>query len=245
MRILFLALLSFFISAPAHSQKTVSGSENVLEVHSPDFVHGIGFARLSTYNPSRSFRIARENAFTDLEASLLTSVYLEYYGTENTQSRSLKEYGISDKLADDEVVTYDSTIVGEWAVYFIKEPNSTTSAPSSVIHSATKQEWTNELFEPRLVSGYWVASGMYEQTRFNPNRGWTKAKQNALKNLSEYLNTHVQSLERVYDNKLSSVHYVTSKHIFQNIGVIGRKMLDGNYHLLLIVPEDDIIRIDG
>lgn len=224
---------------------TIIEPESILEVPSPGIVHGAGFARLSSFNPSRSFAEAKRNAFIDLEASILTSVYLEYYGTDGTQSRLKSEFGISDSLEISEIAVVDSAVVGDWAVFFIKDADHTGSFPSQIISTANNANWTYEFFEPRIMDGYWISSGMNEQTRFNPGRGWTKAKQRALQNLSEYLNTSVQSLQRTYDDELDTVHYVTSKHVFSNIGVIGRRMVDSKYHVLIMVNEQDIVRIDA
>ncbi len=230
------------------NEETISNSlseKPITSVTSPSIVHGAGFARLSNFNPSRSFQEAKENAITDLEASILTSVYLEYYGTDDTPSRLKSEFGISDSLLTSQIAIVDSLQVDEWAIFFIKDVNNTTQFPSSLTNSISGLSWDQELFEPRKINGYWIASGLHEQTRFNPDRGWTKAKQNALQNLSEYLNTSVQSLQRTYDNDLSSVHYVTSKHIFNNIGVLGRQMRDGVYYVLVVVKEEDLFRIDS
>ncbi len=242
--ILFIALLQISCKAQGSSVATIIEPESVKSVPSPGIIHGVGFARLSNYNPGRSFREAKNNAITDLEASILTSVYLEYYGTD-AQSRLEAEFGISDSILTSQIAVVDSAIVGDWAVYFIRDIEVESSIPNSVIEQALNTNWAYELYEPRKINGFWVSSGINEQTRFNPDRGWTKAKQKALQNLSEYLNTSVQSLERAYNDDLSSVHYVTSKHIFNNIGVIGRKMIDGSYHVLVIINEQDIIRIDG
>ena len=242
--ILFISIFQISCKAQGSSVATIIESNSQITVPSPETVHGAGFARLSNYNPDRSFKEAKENAVTDLEASILTSVYLEYYGTDAT-SRLKAEFGISDSILTSQIAVVDSAIVGDWAVFFIRDINKNFNFPSAAIQNALNTNWAYELYEPRKINGYWVSSGMNEQTRFNPDRGWTKAKQKALQNLSEYLNTSVQSLERAYNDDLSSVHYVTSKHVFNNIGVIGRKMVDGTYHVLIIVSEQDIIRIDG
>lgn len=242
--ILLTSLINIGCKAQGSSVATAIQSGSVTTVPSPAVIHGAGFARLSNYNPDRSFREARTNAVTDLEASILTSVYLEYYGTDS-QSRLKAEFGISDTILTSQIAVVDSAIVGDWAVYFIRDIEKSENFPSGIIERALNTNWAYELFEPRNINGYWVSSGLNEQTRFNPDRGWTKAKQNALQNLSEYLHTSVQSLERAYNDDLSSVHYVTSKHVFNSIGVIGRKLVDGTYHVLVIVKEQDIIRIDG
>ena len=214
------------------------------EVPSPSIVHGAGFARLSNFNPERSFEEAKLNAVIDLEASILTSVYLEYYGT-NEQSRLNAEFSISDTIISSEVAIIDSVIVGDWAVYFIRDINDSTNFPSQIIDKALTTKWRDELYEPINIEGFWISSGMNTETPFNPGRGWTLAKQNALQNLSEYLNTKVQSLEKTFDNTLSSVHYVTSKHVFNHIGVLSRHIIDNTYYVLVIVNEKNIIRIDG
>ena len=243
--IVFSTFIHLACTAQGSSVATIIESTPQAIVKSPTAIHGAGFARLSNYNPDRSFKEARQNAITDLEASILTSVYLEYYGTDDTQSRLNAEFSISDSIRSYQIEVIDSAIVGDWAVFFIRDSENSGSFPSNVIETAQSLNWSYELFEPRNINGYWVSSGFYQQTRFNPDRGWTKAKQNALQNLSEYLNTKVQSLERVYNDDLSSVHYVTSKHVFNNIGVIGRKMMDDKYHVMIIVGDRDIIRIDG
>lgn len=245
----FAILLSIFIHTACAAQgrgvATIIEPESMLDVPSPTIVHGAGFARLSSYNPDRSFAEAKQNAIMDLEASILTSVYLEYYGTEDTQSRLRSEFGISDSLMTSQIMVVDSAVVGDWAVFFIRDIDNSFAFPDQAVNSALNTNWTYELYEPRKINGFWVASGMNEQTRFNPGRGWAKAKQNALQNLSEYLNTSVQSLQRTYNDELDTVHYVTSKHVFNNIGVIGRKMIDGTYHVFVMIQENDIIRIDG
>lgn len=216
----------------------------IKEVPSPSIVHGAGFARLSHFNPERSFEEAKLNAIMDLEASILTSVYLEYYGT-NEQSRLNAEFSISDTIISSNIAVIDSAIVGDWAVYFIRDVNDTTNFPSQIIDIALTTEWRDVLYEPINIEGFWISSGMNTETPFNPGRGWTLAKQNALQNLSEYLNTKVQSLEKTFDNNLSSVHYVTSKHMFNHIGVLSRQITENTYFVLVIVNEKNIIRIDG
>ena len=229
------------------NQKPVIAPKNQLKsvqnIVSPNIIHGIGFAKLSEFNPDRSFLEARKKAIIDLEASLLTSVYLEYYGTELRSSLEA-EFGISDTLLAPYITMVDSTIVEDWAIYYVRHIENNTSFPISVINDAIKKDWTTELFEPRIINGFWISSGLHKKSRFNPNRGWFKAKQNALKNLSEYLNTNVQSLQRIQNNDFSSVHYVTSKHIFNNIGVIGRTKIDTMYHVLVIIHEQDILKIN-
>ncbi len=217
---------------------------NAFTIPSPFQVHGIGFARLSSYNPNRSFREARQNAITDLESSRLTSVYLEYYGDDGIQSRLRAEYGISDTIQPSEYSVLDSLTIDDWAVYYLADETGLSSFPPRLIAKAQNTNWTQEFFEPQLIDGYWIASGHYPQTRFNPNRGWTKAKQHALKNLSEYLNTKVQALQRSYNDDFSEVHYVTSKHVFNSIGAIDRIMMDKSYHVLIMIRESDVIRID-
>jgi hypothetical protein len=242
--ILLLAAIPLSCKAQGTGIATIIEPESQVNVPSPSIIHGAGFARLSNYNPERSFQQARENAVIDLEASILTSVYLEYYGT-GAATRLQSEFSISDSIQTSQIAVVDSAIIGDWAVFFISDIDRQQSFPTSAIQSALNTNWAYELYEPRKFDDYWVSSGMNEQTRFNPGRGWTKAKQNALQNLSEYLNTSIQSLERAYNDDLSSVRYVTSKHVFNDIGVIGRKMIDGTYYVLVIVKDEDIIRIDG
>lgn len=245
--LIFLTGSILLTSCRSSKSATVTQSSNDLQkvqpVSSPSKIHGAGFARLSNYNPDRSFKQAKQNAIVDLEAALLTSVYLEYYGNNTISSRLRAEFAIADDLNEFEYIAIDSLVVGEWAVYFVSEPNA-TSLPLKTVAKAQNSSWTAPYFEPHMIDGFWIGSGSHPQTRFNPNRGWTKARQEALKNLSEYLNTKVQALERTYDNDYSSVHYVTSKHVFQSIGVIDRLQVDDEYHVLIMIRESDIIRID-
>lgn len=239
-----LFLISCASPKPVNESPSLSPPTEVVSIPSPTQIHGAGFARLSSFNPDRSFQEARQNAITDLESSLLTSVYLEYYGDNTISSKLRAEYGISDHLMANEFAVLDSLTLGDWAIYYLSDPNTTNALPPRLVAQAQNTNWTDEFFEPRILDGYWIASGYHEQTRFNPDRGWTKAKQHALKNLSEYLNTKVQSLQRTYDNDFSSVHYVTSKHVFNSIGVIDRAHIGKNYHLLIMIRESDIIRVD-
>lgn len=249
MKFLLTNILIFLIAFIGCKAQKISVSPKntysiIEEVPSPSIVHGAGFARLSNFNPERSFEEAKLNAVIDLEASILTSVYLEYYGT-NEQSRLNAEFSISDTIISSEVAIIDSVIVGDWAVYFIRDINDSTNFPSQIIDKALTTKWRDELYEPINIEGFWISSGMNTETPFNSGRGWTLAKQNALQNLSEYLNTKVQSLEKTFDNNLSSVHYVTSKHVFNHIGVLSRQITDNTYFVLVIVNEENIIRIDG
>ncbi|MBO6792342.1 MAG: hypothetical protein JJ895_00435 [Balneolaceae bacterium] len=237
-------LASCISSKPtATNNQTLTSLESV-SIPAPNQIHGIGFARLSNYNQERSFQEAKRNAITDLESSLLTSVYLEYYGDNTISSKLRAEYGIADDLQSHEYTVLDSLAVGDWAIYFLSDPSIKERFPLTLIAKAQNLNWTDALFEPQIVDGFWIASGYHEQTQFNPDRGWTKAKQHALKNLSEYLNTKVQSLQRTYNNDFSSVHYVTSKHVFNSIGVIDRAHIGKNYHVLIMIRESDIIRVD-
>ena len=127
-------------------------------------------------------------------------------------------------------------------VYFIRDVNDTTNFPSQIIDKALTTEWRDELYEPINIEGFWISSGMNTETPFNLKAGhWP----NKMHNLSEYLNTKIQSLEKTFDNTLSSVHYVTSKHVFNHIGVLSRHIIDNTYYVLVIVNEKNIIRIDG
>ena len=99
MKFLLTNILIFSIALiGCKAQKISVTSKNtysiIEDVPSPSIVHGAGFARLSNFNPERSFEEAKLNAVIDLEASILTSVYLEYYGT-NEQSRLNAEFSIS------------------------------------------------------------------------------------------------------------------------------------------------------
>ena len=241
--ILFIACIPINCIAQKLSVNSNIEPNTIWSIPSPNIVHGAGFAKLSNYNAERSFKEARQNAIIDLEASLLTSVYLEFYGTD-AKSRLKAEFSISDTINASQIAVIDSTIVEDWAVYFIRDNKDTIHFPSEIIEQALSTNWNNELYEPRNIAGFWISSGMSKETPFNPDRGWTLAKQHALQNLSEYLKTRVQSLERTYDDTLSSVHYVTSKHIFNSIGVIGRKKLEDTYYVMVIVHGKDIIGLD-
>lgn len=243
--IIFL-LMMVYLQLGCQSKKSLIAPKNQLKsvqnIAPPNIIHGIGFAKLSELNPDRSFIEARKKAIIDLEASILTSVYLEFYGTE-LQSSLEAEFGISDTLFDSEIAMVDSTTIEDWAIYYVRHIENNISFPISVINDAIETNWTTELYEPRIINGFWISSGLHKKSRFNPNRGWFKAKQNALKNLSEYLNTNVQSLQRIQNNDFESVHYVTSKHVFNHIGVVARKVIDEIYHILLIIHEQDIVKI--
>ena len=246
MRSCLLAFGFFLITLNSVQAQSASSSRStvVTDVPSPTTIHGIGFSRMSNYNPERSYKKARESAFIDLEASLLTSVMLEYYGTDNSPSRLRSEFAISDSIQSEQVINVDSVHIGEWAVYYLADQQETYSFPQAIVDAALMTSWIEDLYTPKNIDGFWIAAGSSKATSYNPNRGWTRAKQHALTQLSEFLNTKVQSLERLTNENLETVHYVTSKHIFNNIGVIGRRVIDDKYVVLVIVDELNVIQLE-
>ena len=209
-----------------------------LMVPSPGILHGIGFSRYSNFDEERSYKEARRNAEIDLAASIMTSVYLEYFGTSTLPTQLKSEYGISDSLQVDRILAVDSTRVGDWAVYIVKDVDRDISFPENAIELANSTPWAIENFEPVKVDGYWLAAGFSENNDYNPDRSWALAKQEALKNLSLYLSTVIKSNQREYDNSYRSINYTTSKHIFSQIGVIGRRFVDNKTHVLLLIKEE-------
>lgn len=246
MRILWGLIALTLCFEALHAQTNGATTTHSFEIPSPPTIHGIGFSRMSNYNPDRSYNAARESSTIDLESSILTSVLLEYYGTEDSPTRLRSEFAISDTLSIDQIITVDSAHVEDWAVYYISANGFDYRFPDVIVENARATSWTDVLYAPQNMDGeFWIAAGSSKGTQYNPNRGWTRAKQQALTNLSEYLNTSVQSLERLKDQNLETIHYVTSKHIFQNIGVIGRKVIDDTYFVLVIVEAKNIIALEN
>ncbi|MCG8373143.1 MAG: hypothetical protein MI700_06400 [Balneolales bacterium] len=215
-----------------------------LNIPAPSEFYGIGFARHSNYDEPRSYAEAREYARVDLAANILTSVYLEYYGT-NTQPTQLQaEFAITDTLPSSDTIVIDSTKVGDWAVYYIGSKNTISELPEQLTTKALSLNWTTDFFEPVNIDGYWVAAGWVPVNVYNPNRGWTLARQEALKNLSLHRSSVVQANERLYNEVYRSINYTTSKHVFNNIHPIGRKLINNNIYVLIAIHQDDLIRID-
>lgn len=115
--LIFLTGSILLTSCRSSKSATVIQSSNDLQkvqpVSSPSKIHGAGFARLSNYNPDRSFKQAKQNAIVDLEAALLTSVYLEYYGNNTISSKLRAEFAIADDLNEFEYIAIDSLVVGD------------------------------------------------------------------------------------------------------------------------------------
>lgn len=238
-----LAIPFFFllISVSVSAQTTPPPIANTTEILSPSYIHGIGVSRYSEFDPARSFKKARERAEIDLAASLLTSVYLEYYGTSTLPTQLESEFGISDSLRRVQIAAVDSAQVGDWAVFFLKSTTRDTDIPATVRDEALALHWATDPFEPVRVGGYWIASGTVPVNDFNPNRSWAEVKQEALKNLSLFLSTVVQANQREFNNSYRSINYTTSKHIFRDIHVLGRKKVNNSLFLMLAVKESNAV----
>lgn len=233
------ALSSSTMAADVASGTMVHAPSDTLTVPAPRVLHGIGFSRFSSFDEPRAYQKARKNALMDLAASKMTSVYLEYYATNTLPTQLTAEFAIADLNSSQHVHCIDSLRVGDWAVYLVQEAEETTSLPEEIIHQASSLPWLNENFEPVNLHGFWLSAGHAPNNAFNPNRSWILAKQDALKHLSLFLSTVVQSNQREFDNTYRSIHYITSKYIFHDIGVISRRFSNNQAHVLVAVKEEN------
>jgi hypothetical protein len=243
--IILVVLLVLQTAVRAQNPDSSDASQASLTVPSPGILHGIGFSRYSNFDPDRSFKKARESAETDLAASTITSVILEYYGTSTLPTQLKSEFGISDSIHQINIVALDSARVGDWAVYLISDASNTVEFPGSLIKTALSANWVADNFEPVNIDGYWISTGYFDANEFNPDRSWTLAKQEALKNLSLFLSTVVQSNQREFNNQYRNINYTTSKFLFKHIGVIGRKKAGNKVYVLIVVNEQNVVKIEA
>lgn len=206
-----------------------------------NYLHGFGITQNSRIDPERAFREAREKAINDLKSNLMTSVLLEVYSTHNLDPRIRSEFAINDEINEENIIPRDSMQVGEWAVYIVGYKLQDRALPTTYDDNRSSRNWKDDLFSPVNINGVWFSAGTAQWSRFNPERSFILAKQNALQNLSFYRQTVVQAQERLYNESLSNINYHTSRSVLTNIHVVRREQEGANAHVLIAVHNDDII----
>jgi hypothetical protein len=203
-------------------------------------VHGFGITRYSATDPDRSFADAYQLAIEDLNASMMTSVRLEIYGTHTLDPRVRSEFAIGDDPEKSQIVSLDSVQAGNWAIYLIGHKGSRSSIPEHNLSAVNHIDWTRDNAQPVQVDAYWLSAGSASISRYHPQRSFTLAKQQALQTLSLHLQTVVQSMERDVNERRSSISYHTSRNLFTNIHVIKRFEQSGQVYVVVAVNSRDI-----
>lgn len=98
-----------------------------------DYMHGFGISRYSDFDPDRAYSEAYENALQDLNSNMMTSVILEFYGTQTIQPRLHAEFAIRDEIDIQQTVRKDSMRIGDWAVFIIGHKNRIGKLPPGLM----------------------------------------------------------------------------------------------------------------
>ncbi len=205
-------------------------------------VHGFGVTSLSSYYPDSSFIEAHRLAVEDLKANLLTSIYLESFGT-NTLNTSY-EFAIRETIDRQSVVKIDSLSKDGKAYFFVTVDSlnaASTNDRSRPNYSNLK--WTTDIFNPTESDGYWIAAGNAKMSEFNPYKSWARSKLDALSSLARLLQTKIQSSFSVQDYSAKKVSYITTKVIFQQVMVLERRLKNDRCYTLIAVHKRNITRL--
>ena len=246
--IIFIIMLCGLIPAQSIIYLEKNDSEGLVDVNQSveiypavNYLHGFGITQYSRIDPERAFRDAREKAIKDLKSNLMTSVLLEVYSTHRLDPRIRSEFAINDEINEENIIPRDSIQVGQWAVYIVGYKLQDSPLPVTFDESRSSRNWKDDLFSPVNINGVWFSAGTAQWSRFNPERSFILAKQNALQNLSFHRQTVVQAQERLYNEDLSNINYHTSRSVLTNIHVVRREQEGSNAHVLIAVHDDDII----
>lgn len=205
-----------------------------------NYVHGFGISRYSDFDPDRAYSEAYHKALQDLNSNLMTSVILEFYGTQTLQPRLYAEFAIRDEIDIQQTVRKDSMRIGDWAVFIVGHKNRIGKlSPDLMDHPAVLNDFDTSL-SPVQAGNFWLASGSAPYSEYNPYRSFTLAKQNALQNLSLHIQTVVQGSQKALNENMQTITYQTSRNVFSDIYVMKREQSDGRIHLLIAVEEDNI-----
>jgi hypothetical protein len=233
------------ISDPADSGASSGASSSLSWFYEGyPYVHGIGIAPYSKYNPEKGFREAKAKAVEDLNA-IMTSAHLESFHVTRSSIQRDFEFAINSYYDTTSAVAVDSAIQGRFAYYLVRADTIGQMLPDVVLEADQQaSDWTGDYFNPLETDGYYIAAGMAERSNYVPYRSWTKAKMDALNKLAHYLSTTVQNRQQAYDDDYSSsyesITYLYSKAIFRRIFTVKRREKDGQNFVLIAVPKDHI-----
>lgn len=210
-------------------------------------IHGLGIAHFSSFNPSAGYRKAFDRAVQDLNANLLTSVYLETFNVTANQPHRNYEFAIDAQIDSTSVSKTDSSTTEDYVYYLVTIDSVYDEIPFTYADISNRvANWNQEeYFNPVQVNGYWIAAGYHDYSRFNPYKSWAKAKLEALSNLSRHLSTGIQSMSKHLNTRLQEITYSYSKSVFQHIYILQRQRIDDTSYVLLAVSQDQIVQIDN
>jgi hypothetical protein len=211
------------------------------------YIHGIGVAPYSSYNPQGSYDKAKARAVQDLNANIMTSAHLETFSVTRKRTKRDFEFAIQDYYSDSTAVPVDSLVRDDMVYYLVRPDTINQMLPSPLLkYENSANGWTDDYFNPTERGDYYIAAGFAKHSNFAPFKSWTKAKLNALNKLAHYLSTSVQNRETLFDDDYNSryeaITYQYSKAIFRNIYLVERTQIDGHNYVMIAVPKEQIYR---
>jgi hypothetical protein len=231
-------MLIITLSAQLHGQ-TVGDTDRVL-FNSADLtpvnqLHG--FAITSNLNPysQASLDNFKGRAEEDFRSSLLTSVYLAFFGNLEYSMRTFREFAIHDYPLDS-LAVIDSTVIGRYTVLRVGHLTE-TDAPCRVSRQ-------NIGSEPVLDSGCWFVKGEVYSSGVDPHRSYIEARQEALQRLSLYLGTRVNSHIMANGRQVLDTNFQFSSFVFFDISIVQLIITDNRTEIVLGIPSNSLLSLN-
>lgn len=209
-------------------------------IQPPDGLFGVGIAPFSAFAAEKSYAKAFELAVEDLNSNAFVVVTVEQYVEGNVQ-QIREEIAIGDQYNMNNTVKIDSAVCGDWVFYLVGSKAETQTHQKIFMPSLPPQS----IPESRILktpNGF-LSMGLSELTQFNPYKTWTLSKQQALKNLGQFMVLKVQSLDKMYNQEIQSIRYIKSRIAIRNVRVTNRWIQNGKGFSLIEANQQDIINL--
>lgn len=205
----------------------------------PETTQLSGFVISSSLNPFSQASVERfwTRAEEDFRSSILTSVLVASFGNLDYSMRSFREFAIHDNPIDS-LVVLDSLAVASYTVMRV-------GLPADQARPAPCTSTTAEIHNvPTLAEGCWYVRGQVASSGVDPHHSYIQARQAALKQLSLFMGTRVQSLDESVNNLQINTNYQFSSFLFFDIALVELVITETHTHVMLGIPDATVVSLN-